>query len=391
MATKVHRRRGRMFGRKNSVAIKVIGWVVLIGLCGAAGYGLTLLRHNTPSDPAASTPSETSQTTAPSDPAAATTTAATEPAPARPAALNAAAVALSELREADARATRLDALKQQGCNAVIFDLKSADGVLYYAFTGASAQKARTVDEKALTAEELNALLTDCADREITPIPRLFAFEDSDAPSRLKDARINWSGDRATLWLDAKAANGGKPWLNPYAAAAHTYLLELVSELKAAGVSSLLLDGVRFPPNDYQAYFGTDDQTAETYAQVLTRFVSEVKETLGEDSRLYLAANLTAATGSDTAIYGGNPVTFGADAVCPWVNTAVLESFMTVAADTAEAITTPQQALKHALSVVDTRLSFVEGAKPQIVPLFDAATASLAAELTDGTGRIVTLS
>ena len=261
-------------------------------------------------------------------------------------------------------------------------------MLHYAFDGELAKKARTVAEDALTAEELSALLADCTARGITAVPRLFAFEDAAAPTRLKSARINWSGDKTTLWLDAKAAKGGKAWLNPYSADARAYLTELAVTLKDSGVTALLFDGVCFPKNTYQAYFGTDAETADGYAGALTAFVTGLNKALGDQTELLLSAPLSAVLGVDTAVYGGNPLTFGADAVCPRIDDAALTAFAkTLAADDSSAPvpTDKKELLSRALAAVTTRIEFVKGQKPQIRPQL---TADLAALLPPGSACLI---
>ena len=393
MPKKLRRGRGRnMFGRRKHGWVKVIGWILLIGLAGLAGVGVTALIKNMPETPAQSDISAPagSESSAPagnesSEPDAPPAQSEPEPAPV-PTATRAVFLPLAQLRDEVARAARLDTLKEQGYTAVIFDLKPADGTLHYAFSGEWATKAKTVAEDAMTAQELAALLADCESRGMTAIPRLFAFEDSGAPGRLKSARINWAGDKTTLGLDAKVSNGGKPWLNPYSEDAHAYLLELATELKAAGVKALLFDGVRFPNNSYEAYFGTAEQTADTRAQVLTAFVGKLQAALGEETSLMLAMELSAATAADTAVYGGNPLTFGADAVCPVIDAAALNAHI----DAVDTPVTPSAALTDVLSLIDTRLTFVNGEKPSVLPWLLPDVASLTAGFDSDTDHIVTV-
>jgi len=366
MRKKLRRRRnrGRMFGRKKSGLTKALGWVALIAVAVLAGAGVVALMQHQPTEPAesaVSTPTESDITTTPTT----TTTIPTKPPKPAPTAARAAHVALAQLRDAAGRGALLDSLKTQGYTAVVFDLKGTDGVLHYAFTGKWATESRMVADNAMTADEFKALLADVAARDMDAIPRLYAFQDTGAPDRLKTARINWSGDRVTLWLDASASKGGKPWLNPYSADAHAYIVELATALKDAGVPAILFDGVRFPTNVYQAYFGGSAQTAGTYAEALTDFVAKLQTAMGEETAVLLVAPLTAATGDNTAVYGGNPLTFGADAVCPYVDQATLTA-LGIAGDSTTAAT-PTELLTSALKTVNTRLSFVSGEKPAILP------------------------
>lgn len=390
MRRKLHRRRNRqMFGRRRHPVGKILGWVLLLAVAGLAGFATVSLMRSAPAAPsgsAASAPESGSRPTQTTTAASTTTTAPDTPAPET--ARRAAFCPLAQLRDAAARPAKLGELRQQGYTAVVFDLKGADGILHYAFTGPFAAKARTVAEDAMTAEELSALLSDCAANGLTAIPRLYAFEDAAAPTRLKSARINWSGDKSTLWLDAKASNGGKAWLNPYSADARAYLTELASALRDAGVTALLLDGVRFPSSTYQAYFGTDAETAEGYAGALTAFVTELNAALGDKTELLLCAPLTATLGIDTAVYGGNPLTFGADTVCPRIDAAALTAFaetLTTADSSAVVPTDKKELLSRSLAAVTTRLEFVKGQKPRILPQI---TSDLADALPSGSACLV---
>ena len=389
MHKKLRRRRsrGRMFGRKKSGVIKVLGWVALIAVAVMAGVGVVALIQNQPTEPAesaVSSPEAGDTTTATST--TVTTTAPTQPPKPEPTAARAAFVSLAKLRDTAGRGALLDSLQSQGYTAVVFDLKGTDGVLHYAFTGEWATESRMVAENAMTAAELKALLADLSTRHMDAIPRLYAFEDTGAPTRLKSARINWSGDKLTLWLDASASKGGKPWLNPYSADAHAYIVELATALKNAGVPAILFDGVRFPTNVYQAYFGSSAQTAGTYADALTAFVAKLQTAMGEETDVLLAAPLTATTGDDTAVYGGNPLTFGADAVCPYIDQTILTA-MGSTGDSTTAVT-PAELLTKALKTVNTRLGFVSGEKPVILPWLAKDAAALRDALGENAPGIV---
>ena len=388
MRKKLRRRRsrGRMFGRKKSGLTKALGWVALIAVAVLAGAGVVALMQHQPTEPAESAVSSPAESDAATAPTTTTTTATTKPPKPEPTAARAAHVALAQLRDAAGRGALLDSLKAQGYSAVVFDLKGTDGVLHYAFTGKWATESRMVADNAMTADEFKALLADVAARDMDAIPRLYAFRDTGAPDRLKTARINWSGDRVTLWLDASASKGGKPWLNPYSADAHAYIVELATALKDAGVPAILFDGVRFPTNVYQAYFGGSAQTAGTYAEALTDFVAKLQTAMGEETAVLLAAPLTATTGTDTAVYGGNPLTFGADAVCPYVDQATLTALDTAGDSTTAA--TPAELLTKALKTVNTRLSFVSGEKPAILPWLAKDAAALRDTLGENAPGIV---
>ena len=373
MAMKLRRSRSRsrrMF-RKKSALPRLLGWILLVAFCAAAGVGVAYWSENTAgSDPSATTGS-TGSTTAPSS--TAPTTGTTQPPP--PVVEKIAHIALETLRDDATRRAKLEALKKDGYTAVLFDLKDEDGVLHYDFSGELAKKAKAAAADALTADALTALIKDCRAAGVEPMVRLFAFKDKTATAKLKSGRINWSGDKVTLWLDAAASKGGKSWLNPYAEEAQAYITELATELQQLGIQTLVLDGVQFPEKTFEAYFGTKEQTAETRIEVLSRFVKTLNEQLG-NTRLLVAANWEAVAGADSTVYGGNPLSFGADGVCPYLERADLP------AEQAEAKLTAEWAQ------IVTRLEFIEGQKPEVLPYLAADAASLASVLPKKTPLVI---
>ena len=349
-----HSRSRRMFHKK-SVWPRVLGWILLVTVCAAAGIGVVHWSENTATTTSTTaplgstgdvTPSTTSPTTAPTQPPA-------------PTVEKMAFVSLSSLRNAITRPTMLADLRKSGYTAVLFDLKDENGVLHYAFSGTLAKKGRAIADTALTQDELTAIIQDCHTADLEPVARLFAFKDKTATSKLKNGRINWSGDKVTLWLDAAASKGGKSWLNPYAEEAQSYITELATELTEVGFETLVLDGVQFPQKTFEAYFGTKEQTAESYLEVLSRFVKTLNTHLA-DTRLLVAADWDAVVGTDTAVYGGNPLSFGADGVCPILT-----------ADTSKSA----KQIKTEWEQMLTRLEFFEGQKPTVIPGVPTALAT----------------
>ncbi|MBQ7303091.1 MAG: hypothetical protein IJW89_05870 [Clostridia bacterium] len=357
MAMKLRRSRSRsrrMFHKK-SVWPRVLGWILLVAVCAGAGIGVVHWSDNASANNSTTAPSGVTGTTGAST-AAPTTGTTTPPAPTVE---KMAFLSLASLRDAAARPAMLQELRQNGYTAVLFDLKDENGALHYAFTGELAKKAKATADTALTKEELDALVKDCRTAQLEPVARLFAFKDKTATAKLKSGRINWSGDKVTLWLDAAASKGGKSWLNPYAEEAQSYITELATELTTLGFDTLVLDGVQFPEKTFEAYFGTKDQTAESYLEVLSRFVKTLNTKLA-DTRLLLAADWEAVAGVNTAVYGGNPLSFGADGVCPML-----------AADSAKTATQ----VKTEWEQMVTRLEFFEGQKPTMMPWLPAALAT----------------
>ena len=211
-----------------------------------------------------------------------------------------------------------------GFNAVIFDLKDADGTLYYQFADSRAKKTAAYAANALTADNLKALFAMMREAGLQPIPRLYAFCDDPAAKVLTDARIGLESNHTWAWYDGDPNNGGKKWLNPYAPAAQEYIGALADELKAQGAAAIMLDGVQFPTQLSSAYLGEEAATVSK-ADALSAFVSAMRTRLGDDCPLLLGCTGKGALATDTKEYGGNPLTFGPSAAAPQLTSKVKES------------------------------------------------------------------
>ena len=365
MGQKLHHGHRSVFRKRSPLvrllpaALTVLGVaaIVAVGFFGAKYLMEHPLSH--PQDPA-STPSAGSEsvsadTSAPADqPASAVGTASLQ-------AFTLPAAALHG--QADLAAT-LQSAAQAGFNGVVVDMKDADGTLYYRSATDRAAQVNSAADDAFTVAELRTLFADIRQAGLQPIVRLYAFRDNAAARVLADARISPTGNSEWVWYDNNPANGGKAWLNPYADAAHLYIIDLARELRDAGAAAILLDGVQFPAQTS----GTDiDSTAngQSRAAALTAFIQEAQELLGDHCPVILACTGESAQGEKTQVYGGNPLTFGADATAP-----LLRADDVTAADgqtAEEALAAAIQAKVHQML---TRIKVVEGDKTVLTPMLD---------------------
>lgn len=339
MRRKLHRSRRSVFGKRGMPpALKTLLWVVVCVAVVALGYfGAMLLsgdgmpqiqpdvqvgsNDNTPTpDTPDKTPDSTpdDNTSKPSNKPTTNTPATTEGI--RAFYLPVSALSVDTLSEV----STLHDAAAAGFNAVIFDLKDADGTLYYQFTNAQAKKVNAYAPNALTADNLKTLFAMMRDAGLQPIPRLYAFRDDLAAKALVDARIGLESNHSWAWYDGDPNNGGKKWLNPYAPAAREYIGALAEELKNQGAAAILLDGVQFPTQLSSAYLGEEAATV-TKGDALTAFVAAMRTRLGDDCPVMLSCTEKGALATDTKIYGGNPLTFGPAMVAPQLTTKVEES------------------------------------------------------------------
>lgn len=221
--------------------------------------------------------------------------------------------------------TTLNTARKAGFNAVLFDLKDADGNLYYRFDAPQAKTVNSYTADAFTADGLSVLFAQMRACGLQPIPRLYAFRDDAACVKLIDARICHVDNHSWAWYDGKKENGAKKWLNPYSNVAQGYIQALAQELKTAGAAAVMLEGVQFPDKlTSSAYLG---DTAATISKddLLAAFVASTRATLGADCPLLLGCTSAGALATDTKIYGGNPLAFGSTTVSPTLSSKVQES------------------------------------------------------------------
>lgn len=332
MKRKLHRSRRSVFGRRGMhPALKTLLWlvvcvaVVALGYFGAmllSGDGLpsidTEVDSNSPAAP--EIPGNTNE-----DGEHADTVDPTPPSdtPSSTEGIRAFYLSPAALTDGSLDAT-LSAAYKAGFNAVVFDLKDADGTLYYQFTNAQAKKVNAYAPDALTADQLTAALDLMREHGLQPIPRLYAFCDDPAAKVLTNARIGLESNHSWAWYDGDPNNGGKKWLNPYSTAAQDYVLSLAEELKNRGAAAVMLDGVQFPSQLKSAYLGEEAATVNK-DDALVAFVSRARAALGGDCPVIVACTSAGALATDTKIYGGNPLTFGPDTVAPQLSSKVKES------------------------------------------------------------------
>ncbi len=252
---------------------------------------------------------------------------------------------LSAVRNADSLKATLQQAADAGFSRVVFDLKDADGALYYRSETARAAQVNSFTADALSLSDLEALFTTIRDAGLTPTPRLFAFMDNAAARALPTARVMHQSDPNWVWYDANPSKGGRAWLNPYADEAQLYIIELAKELRDAGAGGILLDGVQFPAQTSSASFGN---VTLSHDEALTAFIAKARTMLGSGCPVTLSCTAAGALGSDTRIYGANPLTFTPNAVAPMLLTGSMPARITAGSETVDNTPDNQQATLRAL-------------------------------------------
>lgn len=321
MGQKLHRSRRSVFKRRNPI------WRVLLTLLPAVaivaiGFFGTKLLWEAPQDSAEPVTGQAATTTTP--PPTQTTEAPVTDDAVSLSTLRAFYLPHSALINVATLTDTLQQAKEAGFTAILFDMKDADGTLYFRSGDTRAVQVNSFAANALDISTLRSTLSAIREAGLNPIARLYAFCDNAAARVLADARVYPTGSPSWVWYDNKPDNGGRAWLNPYADAAHLYLIDLAEELRDAGAAAILFDGVQFPTQTSGAYFGEDAAT-ETRADALTAFVSTAKQLLGSSCPVILAHTADSALGNKTQIYGGNPLTFGAAIAAPQLSGAATDT------------------------------------------------------------------
>lgn len=380
MYSKIHRRGPSVFNNRRRKIKKVAGTVVLGLLVIGVGY---LSMKYVISNPGLKTSSsasskETASTEAQTDTTEPATT-ETESASSEPTAapssggLRAFYLPAAQLGNTSALDTELDAAAKAGFNAVLFDLKDANGSIHYQSATELVQKAQTTASDAMTLDALKTTLQHLKDKGFTAIPRLYAFQDPAAPFKLSSAKVMLKDQPSYIWLDNSKEKGGKAWLNPYSPDAHRYIIELAKELSGAGVTNIMLDGVQFPNQTSRAYYGKTELSSLSQSAVLTKFVTDCSSAVGSNCSVMLSMPGLSAFGDGTAPFGGNPVTFGAKTVSPVLMPSTLGNKLTTS-DTSlsNPASDPYNAVKIAAGQVNLRLQLVaENDRPTMMPWLQA--------------------
>lgn len=370
------RRRSRVFRRRHVGAVigKICLWLLVIpALIG--GYYLAGYLFDRPQQPAVTDPSDTVTTapsTTPTVPSGTDTPSGGETdTPSAVSGLRGVWMPTGLLSDPAAYADTLTAAADAGYNAVIVDVKDADGRLWYISATELAVEAHAIQSRAVSIEQLQQTAQTLQNEyRLTLVPRVYAFRDNTAPRYLETARISLSKGGG-VWYDNDPAAGGRRWLNPYAADARRYIVGLVSELKQAGFSLTVVDGIEFPSQETSAYYGEPDVLATPRGELLTRFSTQLNEAVGADGWIY-ACTALAAVGEKTAVYGGNPVTYQTAAVSPLILPSEWGSRLTVNGEKiSRPSENPYETATLLFSQLKARLTLMGNATPTVVPWMEA--------------------
>ena len=369
MGQKLHRRRRSSF-RRRSPAWPVIGWVLaaLILIPGSFFAAKAIAGHRE-SVPAVDPTPDSAVTTAPSE----GTTSTTAPAVTEVLDFHGIYLPYTAFKDTASLKTTLSQAADAGLNSVVVELKNQNGDLYYVSETEQGKTAAASIAGALTLSELTEAFSAIRLQGLMPIARLYAFEDAVAPRTLPGAKVTTTGHADWTWYDGDPKNGGRPWLNPYADAAQSYIVALAEELYTAGAGAIMLDGVYFPTQTAQADFPVGEQASLSKGEVLRRFITRISAL--SDATVLLSCRAEAALGNNTAAYTVNPLSLGEMVAVPDLRVASLGhrvaldgGMLTVSADTLG------EAVPRIVAQINDRANLQAKAPSQTAPLLDALTA-----------------
>ena len=138
--------------------------------------------------------------------------------------------------------------KSEGYSAVIVVLKDKKGVIKYASELEMLKDRGELVSGTLRAGEIAQTLED---NGLAAIAAISVLEDDAGCKEFPDMSFKINDGSDMSWLDYYTTGSALRWANPESKATNSYNKAIISELKAAGFSEILLTGLVFP--DLQNY------------------------------------------------------------------------------------------------------------------------------------------
>lgn len=232
-------------------------------------------------------------------------------------ALKAVNLPVDTARDPAALSAFLDQAKADGANAVVLELKDTAGKLLYASAVPQAAEYGAVSENAL---DLNTVAAAINQSGLKPVAKLSAFMDKTAPNVARNNGYLYEGS-GSAWWDNAVNSGGKPWLNPYKAAACDYLIAIQNELVASGFKTVIWHKVEFPEvRRFDSANMGPEANGVTQQQALSNFIARAEsEAQTNGATVYISYPVSASFGVNQSWFGGDPASLGAKNVAPVID------------------------------------------------------------------------
>ncbi|MBC2871509.1 hypothetical protein H7271_07815 [Bittarella massiliensis] len=199
-------------------------------------------------------------------------------------------VSLSDLADEAKIAETAQRLEAAGITRAVLPLKDSEGLVHYNTGVATAQAAGAV---AAGGIDLDRVVSIFSEKGIEVAAQLSAFKDPLVSRYDKTAAVLYKNQAGVLWLDNTAKAGGKPWLNPNAQSAQTYLKALCAELGQKGVKEIILADATYPVAAFlkDAGYGlSGGTTAQQALQASLDGIAQSAKESGAELSLYYPAS-----------------------------------------------------------------------------------------------------
>ncbi len=214
-------------------------------------------------------------------------------------ALQAGYIHFAEIQDPETLAARVEALRQEKYEAIVFEMKTEAGYLAWA-----SQSATAYSYGLSGTQDITETLTALAEAGVHTTARISVCADDLLAVR------NWPIALKTQAGTPYVDESGHYWLDPYNRATRLYILELMEELAAMGFDEILLDDLYHPMSDagfsYSVNLHVEPNPAAAVGQLAVKLAQEAQE-LGVELSVCVDAHslrhsLAASTGQDVELF-----------------------------------------------------------------------------------------
>lgn len=198
-------------------------------------------------------------------------------------------------------------LQDQNVKEVILVVKDESGLFYY-----NSAFATSDDAKASLQVDPSEIVSIFHEHDIAVTAAIYAYQDPLAALANAEWAVQYNGSGGGRWYDNDPANGGKPWLNPYATEVQNYVVNIVKELADLKFDHVIVRAVQYPAVaglGLTAYGPTE--STMTRDEALRTVVTKLNA-VGAEKGMVVSVEypLFAVQEENLVSYIANPITFG---------------------------------------------------------------------------------
>lgn len=137
----------------------------------------------------------------------------------------------------------VNSAKEKGADAVCVELVQNGGAVYFKTLNQTAAKHKAIYGEALPLETIASVISSSGLKARAELSLL-----TDHIVSMGDRDYSYTFENSeTIWLDNRLERGGRAWLSPFKSASREYLRSIVSEITSAGISTVVIKDLEFPP------------------------------------------------------------------------------------------------------------------------------------------------